>query len=84
MWMINTKLHQMIILLIKQVIKSSLLTTLLKDGVKILNVDDQHKATSRDHPTHLTRHQESTSGRTKLMKNQRLRATKINLLDFND
>ena len=51
--MINTKLHQRIILLIKQVIKSSLLTTLLKDGVKILNVDDQQKATSRDHPTQL-------------------------------
>ena len=77
-WLINTKLHQRIILLIKQVIKSSLLTTLLKDGVKILNVDDQRKATSRDHPTHLTRHQESTSGCTKFitMKNQRLQATK--------
>ena len=27
-------------------------TMLLKDDLKILNLDDQHKATSRDHPTH--------------------------------
>ena len=51
-WMINSMLHQRIILLIKQVIKSPLLMTLLKDGLKMLDLDDQHKATSKDHPAH--------------------------------
>ena len=49
--MINTKLHQEIILLIKLAIKSPLLILLLKDDMMMLNLDDQHKATSKDHPT---------------------------------
>ena len=54
-------------------------TILLKDDLKKLNLDDELKATSKDHPTYLASHLESTAEctKSKTMKNQSLRATKI-------
>ena len=39
-------------------------TMLLKDCLEMLNVDDQLKATSKDHPAHKASHQESTADNT--------------------